>query len=220
MKLKPPTLILLAAALVLGIAVYLAESQNGGQTSADGSPIFEFQEDQVQAFTLRLDNGDRLSFEQADDAWQMTAPEQTPASDASVAYLLNLLATASSDRTLTVPASDLDDFGLDDPLALIQVELDTGETRSLTLGDYDFNRSFLYAQTDASASTAATPDAGAASAEGEVEVLLIPATFENAVSRPLEEWQASPEASSEQPVDEGSSMDAGENSAEDAGAGQ
>ncbi|MEB3355414.1 MAG: DUF4340 domain-containing protein [Synechococcales bacterium] len=208
MKLKPLTLIWVSIALVLGIAVYFAESRNGQSTGADASQIFDFEEGEVQAFNLRLDSGETLSFEQAADTWQMTAPETAPADDASVAYLLNLLATAASDRTLTVPASELSDFGLDDPLATIQVELATGESHTLTLGDYDFNRSFLYAQT-------ASPEADSeADTTDEVDVLLVPATFENAVTRPLEEWQAdSEESPTESPAE-----DSGDPSTENSGA--
>jgi len=52
----------------------------------------------------------------------MKAPSQTPASDASVSYLMNLLAKGKSDR-IQVPVAQLQEYGLDQPQATIEVTL-------------------------------------------------------------------------------------------------
>ena len=39
--------------------------------------------------------------------WQMTTPEKTAADQATVAFLLNLIATAKSDRTLSTGATSI-----------------------------------------------------------------------------------------------------------------
>jgi len=52
---------------------------------------FSFEEDQVQSFTVKTRN--TLLFERGNQSskpkWLMKAPSQTPASDASVSYLMN-----------------------------------------------------------------------------------------------------------------------------------
>lgn len=183
MKFKLSTLILVGIALALGGGVYFWERQ-GGPTQSEktaAQPIFTFQEDQVQAFTIKT-RQQTLSFvrtgDKAKTAWLMKAPTQATASDASVAYLLNLLATARSDRSLTVPASQRRDFGLAQPLATVDVKLNNQEMHQLVLGHPNFNQSSLYAQVDPPATSES------------LKVLLVPTAFEDAVNRPLAEWKS------------------------------
>lgn len=189
MKFKSSTLILLVLALGMGGAVYFWERQ--GTRSQLGEPaaaqsIFGFKEDQVQALTIKTQQ-QTLSFIRAGEPqekgnqnkWLMKAPTQGPASEASVAYLLNLLVTAKSDRTLTALSSQRREFGLDQPLAIVEVKLNNQETHQLALGGPDFNHSVLYAQADPPAKTAQ-----------DLKVVLVPTAFENAVNRPLSEWRS------------------------------
>lgn len=176
MKLKLSTLILLLVALGLGGFVYFFEVRGASQREAVQAEkqLFGFTEDQVQAFTIKTKQ-QVLFFQRSNDqTWQMQSPTQAPANDASVAYLLNLLATGTSERSLPVSANQRGEFGLDQPLAIVDVKLNNNETHQLILGKPNFNRSFLYAQADPRASQA--------------QVLLVSTNFENAVNRPLSEW--------------------------------
>ena len=217
MKLQSTTIALLLLALGLGGVVYFSEVRSdrpNGEQQAEGQRIFNFEENQVQAFALKTGE-QTLEFvknesatpaqaspsaspspdskQPADKApkpiskWQMKAPTDNPADEASVAYLLNLLATGRSDRTLKVPSTQMSDFGLDQPTATIEVKLNNQKTHRLVLGKPDFNGSFLYAQADPP--TSASP---------ELSVLLVSPDFGNAVNRPLSEWKAQP-PTSEQP---------------------
>lgn len=85
-------------------------------------------------------------------------------------------------RSLSVPANQKEEFGLDKPQATINISLKNQKSHQLILGKLDFNRRFLYAQTD----TSVKPD-------GNVDVLLVSTDFENAVNREISEWK--------QPVD-------------------
>ncbi|NJN86103.1 MAG: DUF4340 domain-containing protein [Leptolyngbyaceae cyanobacterium SL_7_1] len=176
---KPMTLVLVSIAVLLGGVVYLAERRTASQTQAEqaGQELFDFQEEQVQSFSIRTED-QSLTFEKVGDTWQLIDPENTRANDASVAYLLNLMATGSIERTLTADPKERPEFGLDLPLANIDVRLENQETHSLILGDYDFSRNFLYAQTNPSINN-----------KGEIEVLLVSPEFENAVDRSLSEWK-------------------------------
>lgn len=200
MKFKPTTLALVAIAILLGGVVYFTEtrrSSNPEATEGAGGSLFEFEESQVQSFTVETPE-QTLSFAK-DDAgqWQMQQPEPGLASDASVAYLLNLLATGESDRTLTVPAANAAEFGLDEPAATINVVLDNQETHRLILGSANFDNSAIYAQADPETTAAETAEE--TTEEAELTVLLVSPDFENAVNRPLEEWRSQPE--SESPLD-------------------
>jgi hypothetical protein len=181
---QPVTLVLVLAAALLGGVVYLTEVRSSSQpetetAAAPSQKLFAFTEDQVQSFIVKTPLRS-IAFRRDDDGnWQMREPERTAADEASVAYLLNLLATASSDRVITAAAAEQRDFGFDQPLATIDVTLGTQERHQLVLGGYDFNRSFIYAQADP------PTDSGA-----DLKVLLVSPEFENAVSRPLAEWQS------------------------------
>lgn len=183
MKLQRTTLILLLLALGLGGFVYFYEIQGATQrqeAKARKQKIFSFNEEQVQSFTVKNKNH-TLKFELSNQSgfpkWQMKQPSDTPASDASVSYLLNLLVSGKSDRTLSVPVAQLREYGLDRPGATVEVRLNQ-KTHRLILGKPNFDRSFLYAQADPP--TQAT---------GQVDVLLVSTDFENAVNRSLPEWK-------------------------------
>ncbi|MEB3210888.1 MAG: DUF4340 domain-containing protein [Leptolyngbyaceae bacterium] len=183
MKLKAPTVFLVGIAAILGLIVF-AEFQGGDRpTTTDGDstgqPLFAFEEEDVQSFTVETPL-DTLSFERDDEGvWQMVEPEEFTANDASVSFLLNLLATEESDRQLTVSPDELGDFGLDDPQTTIDVVLEDATTHQLVLGDFDFSQQSMYARVDPEAT------------EGEetLDVALVTTTFDSAVNRPLEEWQ-------------------------------
>ena len=184
MKLQRTTLILLLLAAGLGGFVYYYEIQGATQrqeAKEQQQQIFSFREDQVQSLTIK--NKDQiLRFERSKGAgepkWQMKSPSNTPASDASVAYLLDLLVSGKSDRTLAVPVAQLQEYGLQEPQVTVEVKLNTQETHRLILGQPNFNRSFLYAQADPPVQP-----------NSQVDVLLVSTNFENAVNRPLSEWK-------------------------------
>jgi hypothetical protein len=211
MKLKRTPLILLAIAALFGLGVYIHESQQTSQQQASqnqGQPLFTFKEEDVQAFTLKTPqhtlaftrmaaspapqkSGTSPSPSPSADApiWQMTNPKTTAASNASVAYLLNLLAIAKREKTLTVPTAKQAEFGFDKPLAIVDVTLKDQKTHRLVLGNPDFNRSYLYAQVDPSEKP-----------QPELSVSLVTMDFENAVKRPIQEWEGQPASPSPAPV--------------------
>lgn len=184
MKLQRTTLILLLLALGLGGFVYFHEIQGATERQSakeQQRQIFSFQSDRVQALSVKTKD-QTLRFERSNKSdsskWRMKAPSDTPASDAAVSYLLDLLVSGKSDRTLTVPVAQLQDYGLQPPQTTIEVKLSNGTTHRLILGKPDFNNSFLYAQADP-----LTPP------NSLVNVLLVSTNFSNAVNRSLSEWK-------------------------------
>ncbi|HEY9646304.1 MAG TPA: DUF4340 domain-containing protein [Chroococcidiopsis sp.] len=197
MTIKPVTFMLVLGAALLGGVVYLTQTQApppAESSSNSATDLFAFTEDQVKALTvvtpLRSLTFENSSDQPSPETWRMTQPENTPVNPATIAFLLNLLATGESDRVLKVPAANREDFGLDKPFATITVTLTDGTTHKLVLGDYDFSRSFIYAQADPPAASGDTPS-------DTMEVLLVSPQLENAISRPLEDWKpGSPNAES------------------------
>jgi hypothetical protein len=177
---------LLVSALLLGGFVYYSEIQRTQKQEAvktTKQPIFYFEQDDIKSLTIYIDE-ETLEFErvtgQSTD-WQMKSPKDVPASNAAVAFLVNLLVNGKIERRFTVPATQnkLQEYGLDKPLATIRVERKNQQIHRLILGKPDFNSSFLYAQADPSNQTPQP-----------LEVLLVPIDFKYAVTRPLSEWRS------------------------------
>lgn len=188
MKLQRTTLILLLLALSLGGFVYFYEIRGETQrqeAKQQEQQIFSFTEEQVQSFTVKT-RKQTLEFERQEAAgkpvWRMKAPQAALASNATVSYLLSLLATGKSDRAISVPTAQLPEYGLAPPQATVVVQLKGQKEHQLVLGEPDFNRNFLYAQADPPAKPAEN-----------VEVLLVSTDFGNAVNRSLSEWLQQPD---------------------------
>ncbi|NEP56988.1 MAG: DUF4340 domain-containing protein [Symploca sp. SIO2G7] len=189
MKLQRTTLILLISAILLGSFVYFYEIKGAPQREAAKTtkqPIFAFEEDEIQSVAIYTDDKtwqfERLS--KPELGWQMKKPKNTLANDAAISFLLNLLAKGESDRTISATADKLEEYGLDQPSATIEVGIKGEKVHKLALGKPDFNKSFLYAQVDPSQQKSE-----------ELSVLLVPIDFEYAVNRPMSEWEESKEDS-------------------------
>jgi hypothetical protein len=187
MKLQRTTLALLGIAIVLGGIVYVSErqrTQNQETPQTTKQPIFSFKEDDIQSVTIYMGE-ETFEFQRVNGQttnWRMKQPQDAPASDAAVAFLLDLLAEGKSTRSFPIRVSQFSEFGLDKPMATVKVQLNNKADHWLILGKPDFNRSSLYAQADPSYQTPQPP-----------QVLLVPIDFEYAVNRPLSEWIVKPE---------------------------
>ncbi len=199
MKLQRTTLILILLALGLSGFVYFYEIQGAQQretAKAKEGQIFSFEEEQIQSFTittlqqtLKVERvNQKLGKDSPLSQWQMKAPIDTPASDASVSYLLNLLVKGKSDRAFPTLANQLQEYGLDNPQATVDVKLKNQQNHRLILGKRDYNGNFLYAQADPTDNKTQ-----------QRQVLLVPVSFEYAVKRPLSEWKAASSSPSATP---------------------
>jgi len=193
MKLQKTTWMLLIVALFLGGFVYFYEIVGTPQREAAKEAekqLFSFEEDEIQRVNIYIQEESR-KFERVSEpepSWRMTEPKDVPASDPSVAFLLNLLVEGKSDRIIpNVSPETLKDYGLDQPQAMVTVRLKNDETHEIILGKPDFNNSFLYAQIDPFSDKSQQSN-----------VFLVPMDFEYAVNRPLSEWEQPQETITEE----------------------
>jgi hypothetical protein len=193
MKLQKTTWVLLIVALFLGGFVYFYEIVGTPQREAAKEAekqLFSFEEDEIQRVNIYIQEESR-KFERVSEpepGWRMTEPKDVPASDPSVAFLLNLLVEGKSDRIIpNVAPENLKEYGLDKPQAMVTVRLNNDETHEILLGKPDFNNSFLYAQIDPFSDKSQQSN-----------VFLVPMDFEYAVNRPLSEWEQPQETITEE----------------------
>lgn len=193
MKLQKTTWVLLIVALFLGGFVYFYEIVGTPQREAAKEAekqLFSFEEDEIQRVNIYIQEESR-KFERVSEpepGWRMTEPKDVPASDPSVAFLLNLLVEGKSDRIIpNVSPENLKEYGLDKPQAMVTVRLTNDETHEILLGKPDFNNSFLYAQIDPFSDKSQQSN-----------IFLVPMDFEYAVNRPLSEWEQTKEETPEE----------------------
>jgi Domain of unknown function (DUF4340) len=183
MKLKSSTLVMLAIALLSAIGIYAWDQSRSGQpqtTEAQkaAKPLFALKETDVTQLTIES-KSQTLKLEKTAQGWQLLAPKAGAANEGTVTFLLNLLATGISERTLQVEPAQLKEFGLDKPTATLVLQLKNQKKHQIVLGTQTFNQSAVYAQIDPNSASAAK----------KLEIALVPTGFLDAINRPLPEWQ-------------------------------
>lgn len=180
MKLPKTTLLLILLALGLGSFVYFHEIKGKNQQTeikTQKPKIFAFNADDVQSLTIKFKET-TIQLEKRNlsekPQWEIKSPISAPANDAIVSYLMDLLVKGKSERTVSVSPTELSEFGLDKPVATIDVKLKNQQNHQLILGKGDFNNQFLYAQADGNKN---------------MNVLLVSKDFVNAVNRDISEWK-------------------------------
>lgn len=154
LKLKPLTLGLLGAALLLGGGVVAWEMrQPPDQTQGENTPDqrqFTFTADMAQAIGIRQRDQYLKIYRSAgkDPVWKMDWPQPMEVSVPAVDFLLNALMTSKTDRDFDVEVQKLAEYGLAEPTAIMTIQLVTGKTHKLHLGNPDFKGDSIYALID------------------------------------------------------------------------
>ncbi|ASC69350.1 hypothetical protein XM38_002770 [Halomicronema hongdechloris C2206] len=150
--------------------------------AADTHPLFSFQEDEVTALTIQR-QGETLAFEQGEAGWRMTQPQQQPAQESSVAFLLSQLTSGEAGQPVSVTPDNQADFGFTEPAATVELTLANGDRHTLLLGSADFSGSGFYALVD--------PPALPLSEDTEAETItahIVSGEVASGINRPLDEW--------------------------------
>jgi Domain of unknown function (DUF4340) len=188
MKLKLKTLLLVAIALLTVGGIYFWDKNRAPATKSEldkptGTALFTIKETDITQIEIKAQNGN-VTLARQPRGWQVLAPKPGSADEATVSFLLNLLATGRSERSLSAESSQLQQFGLDKPATTVIFQLKDNKTHQLRLGTQNFDQSSIYALVDAPASGS------------KVSIALLPTSFLNATNRPLSDWQAKPKQDS------------------------
>ena len=186
MKLLQVPLTLMAAAATLAGMVYFVEFYRPitSPQTTDPQPsvstatprLFEFQEREIQGLSIKT-VATTVVLEKGKTWMVRSASPMVPANEAVVAFLTNLL-MSPRERVVQVPSSRRSEFGLDQPLATIEITTINQQRHSLILGRLNFDRTGLYALVD----PPLDPNA-------DLSVMVVPTSFESAVMRNGLEWR-------------------------------
>jgi hypothetical protein len=188
MKLKSSTIALMAIALLSVGGIYLWDQSRTAQDAATNDkkaakPLFDLKESDITQLSIQTEN-QILKLEKTATGWQLlTGPKAGPANEGTVTFLLNLLATGTSEQTLQVEPAQLKEFGLEPPTTILVLELKNQKSYQVNLGKQNFNQSAVYAQIDKNAAVAPSK------IPPKREIVLVSTGFLDAVNRPLSEWQ-------------------------------
>ncbi|HEB97375.1 MAG TPA: DUF4340 domain-containing protein [Sedimenticola thiotaurini] len=132
-------LLLLLLVAGLGLAVWLTPPD----TPPEAEPLTRLRADSVRHIRLSNRNGTELELQRRGDGWYMLRPYHLPANAGRIELLLGILSTPSHE-SFPLPDGDLDAFGLQPPLATLEVDgsrIEVGGThpynhdRYLRIGD-------------------------------------------------------------------------------------
>lgn len=193
MKLQKTTLVLMLVALILAIGVYFLEIQRTNQQNnnqGNQQKLFDFSESEIVGLTINqvIDNKPQVIIltkgNQKTSLWQMQQPENSPANDAVVDFLVGLLVETRTNPPLVITDNQFIEYGLNLPIATIEIKLQNQQTFQLILGKQTFDKASLYAYKDVG-------DKNRENKNSPKQVLLVPLNFQNAIDRPLAEWKVS-----------------------------
>ena len=182
MKLSKLNCLLLIIAIFFGGFVYYYEFHSKPEREKienQKDQIFSFKADDIKVINVRHQNLN-LKLERSDDEkseWKLTQPQQINANDAVVAFLINLLIDGKPERTFSISADQLSNYGFDTSPTMIEVELSDQTQHTIQLGSFEFTEEFIYARINAQ------PNAE------KIDLALLPKDFLYAVQRDLSEWK-------------------------------
>jgi hypothetical protein len=183
MKLKANTWLLITLALLSVALIYVYEVYARKQIVLEQTAerqLFNLSEKDI--IKINIDRAkNHLEFVQTNDeidSWQAIEPENFIANEATITFLLNLFANSQPKRVFKPPANRLEDYGLAQPFARIEIELKDGRKQTIILGNTsDLNRELIYAALDPQL------------APSELKIFLVSKNWHYAVDRPLSEWK-------------------------------
>ncbi len=191
MKLQKNTLVLMITALILAIGVYFLELQREtlpgtiqGNNQVNQQRLFDFTLAEITDLTI-TNKGQTIEITKGDQKtslWQIKSPENGPANDAVVDFLLSLLVDSRVNSPLKVDNNQFIEYGLHAPIATIEAKLQNQQTHQLFLGQQTFDKSSLYAYK-------ALKEQSQLPNQPLPQVFIVPLNFQNAVDRSLSEWK-------------------------------
>ena len=142
------TLVLVVAALGLGIYIYVVEwNRPPGGTPEPRDKVFDFESDDITRLAVTADSGERTVIEKTDDRWRLVEPFAVAVDVTEVVAMTSGLAALERQRVVAEPAEapDLATFGLAEPRIEVGITTTTGIDARLLIGEQTPTGGDLYA---------------------------------------------------------------------------
>ena len=145
---------------ILGGAYYLYEirwASEREQAASRKGRVFTVEPKDVTAVEIKR-GGETLRLARAGDGWEMTAPVKTRANGAEVDGMLTTILTAKIDREIAATPASPAEFGLDKPVADIDLTLKDGKQVGLSIGAKSPTGVWVYASEKGKPAVFVLPD--------------------------------------------------------------
>lgn len=145
MKKKRGLFVILGGLVLLGVLIvcYCAllkinsSSESSGEETTEGTAnneILSLKEDEISTITFQAGD-ETLTFTKDGDGWTLDGKDGFPVDVDKVNYGVTAIASIMSERTLdNVSENDLSEYGISDPVNVIQVGMTDGSTEKITVG--------------------------------------------------------------------------------------
>jgi hypothetical protein len=186
MKLQKNTLLLILLASILSVGVYFYEirTELNKTENQQEQQLFTVQEKDIQKIIIhrRDRNLEFVRSPNNSESWQMKSPQDVPAEDGRMAFLLDLLVNGKKERSFTVPQQQLSQYGLEKPIGKITIETNNKQTQEIILGNPALEPTTIYAQI-------INPQGN----NSEIEIVVVSQNWQYAIEPQVSEWIAQDE---------------------------
>jgi hypothetical protein len=146
------TLIILFAAVVLGVTVYYLEIKPGrtrddNESETKTKSAFDFKREDVAGIDINR-AGQTVKLDNKDGKWTITQPVDTAADQSTANSIVDSMTGAKAERNLTATPDEIKSFGLAEPAVSVDIRLKDGKAHHVRLGTKDFSGTSVYAQVD------------------------------------------------------------------------
>lgn len=135
--------------LAVLLAVYLllknhnAQAEQDAQTEEEeGEEIVAIPAEDISCLTFEI-SGDNVSWVQGDDGWSLESDSNFPVDQDKMSNLTDQLQSVTASRTLN-DVENLEEYGLNVPSNIIQVEETDGSSLTITIGDQNASTGDCY----------------------------------------------------------------------------
>ena len=135
--------------LVLTGAIWWSNKRaaTAGKTHVESTAVklLNFTEDQIQEIEIKKRAGETVRLQRKESKWQIAAPEPLHADPDAVSGMLSALSSLSSDRTVEEKATNLDEYGLSQPVIELSITDKNKKIAKILVGDDTPAGSAVYA---------------------------------------------------------------------------
>src|SRR5262249_10584020 len=149
---KPKGLLIAVALLAaLGAGVYFsnksqaAKEKEPSKDAAATPKLLEIPDDQFQQITIKKLTGEVIALKRDNGKWRMTQPKDLPAENDTGDRTPGARGSPTADKVVEEKATDLKQFGLNDPTLDVTINRKDGKTDHLLVGDDTLTGSGAYA---------------------------------------------------------------------------
>ena len=146
------TVILLIALIALGAYVYFYEIKGGEARKKEkeaAAQLVSFKTDSVKQVTLIRPSGNfHFQAVRQDEEWKIVQPVQSEGDKFAIEGLINAVVNSRVERVVAEDTSDLKDFGLKPPQALVILQEKSGKKDTIAVGNKNPTDTFLYIHRD------------------------------------------------------------------------